>query len=330
MLTNTHLLSKSTFVRGSQCKKSLYLNKYHRHLRDKVDDSTQAIFDSGHKVGELAQDLFPGGVDTRFYEDFDVEKAVNKTKHLIESGVTVIYEAAFMFEECLTVIDILMNDGTGWKAYEVKSSASVKKEQILDISYQYFIITKSGLALEDIFIVYINNRYVRYGNPNISELFNIESLKDRVFENEEIIHKSILEFKEVLISDSIPVISIGEYCSKPYTCDFYTNCWKDIPENSIFELIGMRNKKKFSLYESGIISLLDIPPDMELNVYQQIQLKAIKSNEIHIDVVKIKEFLDGLNYPLHFILSIWLMVQMILVNHLLDRLLTILKEPVIL
>src|SRR5690606_27819306 len=137
-----------------------------------------------------------GGEDTKFYEDFDVEKAVSKTKQLIDSGVSIIYEAAFMFEECLTVIDILVNDGTGWKAFEVKSSGSVKDAQILDISYQYYIITKSGLELDYIFIVYINTGYVRNGDIDLNQLFNIESLKSEAIDKEEEIKKSIVEFKE--------------------------------------------------------------------------------------------------------------------------------------
>ena len=57
------LLSKSTFIRSLQCLKSLYLYKRAYHLQDTISAEQQAIFDRGHSVGRLAQNLFPGGVD---------------------------------------------------------------------------------------------------------------------------------------------------------------------------------------------------------------------------------------------------------------------------
>lgn len=52
-------LSKSLYIRGLQCHKSLYLEKFHRDIKDEISAETQARFDTGHAVGEAAQDLFP-------------------------------------------------------------------------------------------------------------------------------------------------------------------------------------------------------------------------------------------------------------------------------
>ena len=38
-------LSKSTFIRGLQCEKSLYLYKHHYRLKDPTPSSLQAVFD---------------------------------------------------------------------------------------------------------------------------------------------------------------------------------------------------------------------------------------------------------------------------------------------
>ena len=50
-------LSKSTFLRGLQCHKSLYLYKNFYKLRDEISSSQQAIFNQGTNVGILAQEL---------------------------------------------------------------------------------------------------------------------------------------------------------------------------------------------------------------------------------------------------------------------------------
>ena len=53
--------SKSQFIRGLQCYKSLWLYKYKPELREEPDEAAQAIFDTGTEVGVLALQLFPGG-----------------------------------------------------------------------------------------------------------------------------------------------------------------------------------------------------------------------------------------------------------------------------
>jgi len=59
---NKLYLSKSLFIRGLQCHKSLYLQKYQPELKDAVTEEAQRRFDVGYDVGALAQQLFPGGV----------------------------------------------------------------------------------------------------------------------------------------------------------------------------------------------------------------------------------------------------------------------------
>ncbi len=53
-MADKHVLSKSTFLRGLQCHKSLYLNRYQRNLRDAISPEQQAIFTTGREVGILA------------------------------------------------------------------------------------------------------------------------------------------------------------------------------------------------------------------------------------------------------------------------------------
>ena len=58
----SHLLSKSSFIKGLQCEKHLYLYKYHYNEMDELSEMQKAIFKRGTNVGELAHKLFPGGV----------------------------------------------------------------------------------------------------------------------------------------------------------------------------------------------------------------------------------------------------------------------------
>lgn len=127
-----HVLSKSTFIKGMQCQKALYLNKHHKELKEEITAAQQAIFSQGTKVGELATLLFPGGVDCTPESFYDFQKAVIRTQEEIKKGTKIIYEAAFQFNGVLAALDILVNDDSGWKAYEVKSSTGVTETYQLD------------------------------------------------------------------------------------------------------------------------------------------------------------------------------------------------------
>ena len=87
-------LSKSSFLRGLQCEKSLYLYKHHYNLKDLTSSSLQVVFDQGTNIGLLAQKLFPNGVDASPENNFKVIESVGKTLGFINEGNTVIYEAS--------------------------------------------------------------------------------------------------------------------------------------------------------------------------------------------------------------------------------------------
>src|SRR5437588_5384270 len=56
-------ISKSKFLWGLQCHKLLWHAYNAKHLIPERDAQTQAIFDQGHEVGQLAKYLFPGGIE---------------------------------------------------------------------------------------------------------------------------------------------------------------------------------------------------------------------------------------------------------------------------
>jgi len=183
----SHLLSKSTYMRGRQCPKALWLYKNRRELLPPVDPARQAIYDSGTEVGLLAQQLFPGGVDCTPESARDFGQALEATRRAIAEGATVIYEAAFLHEGVLAALDILVKDADavpagrqGWKAYEVKSSSSAKEYQWHDAALQAHVIEGCGIALADISIVHLNSRYVRHGPIDVRQLFSITSVKHLV------------------------------------------------------------------------------------------------------------------------------------------------------
>ncbi len=297
---SSHLLSKSSFIRGVQCEKHLYLYKYHYNEMDQLSDMQKAIFKRGTDVGKLAQQLYPNGIDASPATQFEYNKAVKLTQELLNKKQKVIYEASFNFSDVLSVADIVVNEKSGLNVYEVKSSTSISETYIRDAALQYWVISNCGYKIKDFSITYINNQYVRKGNLDLNELFITESVLKLILPFKNGLKKMLFRFKKVLAKRSIPYIDIGEHCYDPYTCGFYEYCRKHIPENSIFDLSGIHLNKKYDLYRSGIIKLEDIPEDAKLSKNAKLQLDVYKSKKDLIDKKAIKEFLSDLNYPLYF------------------------------
>ena len=295
-------LSKSTFIRGLQCEKSLYLYKHHYRLKDPTPPSLQAVFDQGNNIGILAQELFPNGADASPENHFKMVESVEKTLNFISQGESIIYEATFLYNNVLAALDILVKDEEGWKAYEVKSSTKVSDTYIKDAAIQYNTITNSGIDLKDISIVHINNQYTKEGELDIHQLFTIESVYDEVLEFLPRIPNEVRRLKNVIESPEVPNIDIGNHCSDPYECDFKGTCWKHIPDYSVFNISRLNKDKKFDLYNQGVITLDQIDlGHTDLNPNQVLQVQSEVNGTTHIDIEEIRNFTNGLNYPLYYL-----------------------------
>jgi hypothetical protein len=263
-----------------------------------MTEKKRHMFETGKKVGIFAHGLFPGGELVQSIGNF--QKGVLHTQDLIAEGVKTIYEAAIQYDGVLVLVDLLVKDNGGWKIYEVKSSTGMKDQYLNDAAIQYYVVTKAGLEVDDISIVFINNQYVRSGEIDVKGLFRIESVLEQVIEAQEYIEGTIPELKQVLQLPEAPKIDINERCCDPYECDFTSHCWRHIPEQSIFDLVGLYKPKNFNLYRSGVLGLDQIPDEYPLNDKQRIQVGSYKSQSIHIDRESIQSFLNGLHYPLYF------------------------------
>lgn len=293
-------LSKSLYIRGLQCEKSLWLKKKKPEVLQAPDDGAQAVFDTGTSVGELACELFSGGERIEYTGDFGSQMA--KTKELMERGTKVIYEATFCFDGILVMVDILRIGKDGLIINEVKSSTSVKEVYIDDASIQYYVISSLGYKVSAVNIIHIDNSYVRGEKLELDKFFHTEDVTEQVRKKQADIPQVLSKFDEILSKDVEPDIDIGPRCSDPYNCDAWEYCWRKqrgIPEYSIFDISRLRSDKKFELYKSGVVKFEDIKELDKFNASQQIQIRSELSQEEIIDKDAINEFLGTLSYPIY-------------------------------
>lgn len=230
MKKNTNL-SKSTLIRSLQCQKSLYLYKYHYQLRDPISTQQQAVFNRGHSLGTLAQQLFPDGKNVAPKSPKLYQQSVAATQYLINQNYPAIYEAAFWKEGIIVFLDILVHKNGKWYAYEVKSSKKISETYINDAAIQYYVIQSSGLLLEDFSIIYVNENYdyalANAEEWNINELFKEQSVLEHVTSLQPFVKSTLENAKATLECEEMPNIAMGEHCDLPYTCDFKGFCTKN-------------------------------------------------------------------------------------------------------
>lgn len=295
-------LSKSLYTRGLQCVKSLWLKKYQKDVLTPPDTSAEAIFATGDKVGALACELFPNGKEIPF-EGTSFEEKTALTKKWLDEGLQNIYEATFVYDNILVMVDILhINDDNSVEINEVKSSTEVKDVYLDDASIQYYVLNGLGYKVKKTNIIHINNKYIRGNELEVDKLFSVVNVSDEVLELQENIPFHLKNFRSHLADKKTePIIDIGEQCSKPYACDAIEYCWKqkNIPDYSIFNISRLRTDKKFSLYKDGIINFNQLENISSFSPTQQVQILSEQENKTIINKKAIEKFIETLSYPLY-------------------------------
>jgi predicted RecB family nuclease len=291
-------LTKSSFLRGVQCQKSLALNTFSPGLKTPLSITAQFRLQQGQRVGEEARQRYPGGSFGRAGESFAI--SVDRTQKMVESRQPVIYEAAFEAEGVRIVVDVLTQGQAGWRLIEVKSSASAKPEYLWDVAVQLFVLNASGLEVEDAVLMHLNNAYVRQGSLDHQNLFLEQSLLEDITpllpEVEQVIRRS----QNTLSAGDIPDVPIGPYCTDPDECDFKTHCWGEVPIPSVFD-VHYIGKKAYKLYDQGIEHIEDIPDEYALDKRSRFHIERHKGGQPVIDQPLIGAFLESLCYPLYYL-----------------------------
>lgn len=223
-------LSKTSYLKGLQCDKAIYLYKKHFKLRDPAGPEKQAKFDKGHRIGELARKLFPGGTLVHVYKGYRYEEAVRTTQALIGSGCTSIYEAAFVFDGVLVYADILVKTPEGWYLYEVKSSERIKDVYKDDLALQFYVLKSSGIPIAGACIVHLRQAYDPLQNDvPLDTIFEITDFTGHCLEKYAATKAAIERMKYICAGNTMPAVSTGPHCAVPYACDFTGFCYRATP-----------------------------------------------------------------------------------------------------
>ena len=290
-------LSKSSYCRGIQCKKILWLEKH--KPEEKEETNNDRILEQGNDIHEVARYLFGSHINIEYREN--LSQMIEDTMNTIDSYKDVIItEASFTYKNNFCSVDILKKNNNTYEIYEIKSSTELKDIYINDASYQYYVLTSLGLKVTKVSLVHINSNYIRIKDLDLDQLFIKQDITKEVRDLQNNVKNNIKEINEYIEKKEQPK-DIDENCFKPYPCPFFKYCTKHLPEKNIFDIPRMQTRQKLKLYNKKIYSYEDLLKEEVNDNTKKILEYELYNKEDYIDKIKIKEFLNTLKEPLYFL-----------------------------
>ena len=266
--------SKSKLLALRQCPKRLWLEVHRPDLRED-SAATEASFQIGHRVGDIARRLYdPEGLGSLIdvaTEGFDV--AFKRSAELLVSSRQPIFEAGFSAGGAMAFSDVMLpvqeNGSTAWRMVEVKSATSVKDYHRDDVAVQAFIAKTAGVPLYSIALAHIDSSWTYPGEEDYRGLLVEADLTAEAFSRGEEVKAWIAQAQSVDALPSEPEMAIGAHCDTPYACGFYGYCSRNEPkaEFPVYWLPYFGAKAQ-QLATQGVIDLADVADNL-LNAKQQ-------------------------------------------------------------
>ncbi len=214
--TRQHQLSKTTFIKGKQCVKWLYLNKHLVKKQNDYSKQKKVALNMGKEFELKFRDKFENAILITDILQYSFHQYAAFTEELLaENTAKTIFEAGIIYNDVLVLTDVLQqNENGSYNIYEVKFMDKIKPVVLWDLALQYYVC-KNKLKNIESFNVVLRGKRGKFKISDVTKLLEKEQEK---------IAQNIEEFKTILKQKNIPKIKIGSQCFRPYECTFFEYC----------------------------------------------------------------------------------------------------------
>lgn len=208
-----HRLTHQMLVLGLQCPRRLYSLVYqpggnHKSIREcylSLSPKARAVLERG----------FSGGVDAIIRPGDQPEAWLGWTNELIQTGTSVIYNAAIAYDGVLARVDVLKRENFGWRAVIVSENLD-SNQQEWSTALMVYLVEGAGLLLNSLSLVIIDGRSQREEIRSV--LMGARAKSDAVPE-------WIETCRSVLDAVHQPAALVGTHCSQPESCHLMERCF---------------------------------------------------------------------------------------------------------
>lgn len=247
------------------------------------------------ELSEFEQSLALQGLEIEPYAKEFVEKYVLKPSE----GEELHYQRTFEDERFSARTDILIYKprSDSYDLYEIKSSSSIKNDNISDVTFQYLVVGEK-INIGRVFILFINRDYVRSGDLDLGKLFVYVDVSELVYGiSREVDILRNLAFDEASNENPDEIFT----CVKPKECPCLNLCHPGLPEFSIYDIPRIDKAKVSTLLGLGIVRIQDVPNSFKLSDKQRKFVDIVKANKDYIEFDEIRNEFRKFEYPLYFL-----------------------------
>lgn len=300
-------LSKSKLIAFRQCPKRLWLEVHHPELRED-SSATQASFEVGHTVGDIARRLYdPDEEGVMLNAQTEGFGTVLKRSVELLASDQPIFEAGYAIDGALAFADVMMpgkvEGKRAWHMIEVKSSTGVKDYHRDDAAIQAYIARQAGVPLASIALAHIDNEFVYPGDGDYRGLLKECDLTEEAFAREAEVREWIAAAQGVAEQPAEPAISAGNQCGSPFACGFYDYCLSQEPQAE-FPVHWLPRIQSPALREyiavRPALDLRDTPDDL-LNDIQRRVKESTLSGTTYFDAAATAAALSEHSLPAFFL-----------------------------
>ena len=200
-------ITKSDYMLYLKHPAWLWLKKNDKDKLPPVDETTQAIFDTGHRFEPYVESLFPEGITIAWEkDDWESYRTLpERTLQALDSGAPVIFQGRFEWQEFTFLPDIITQVSDKLlDLYEIKSSTSVNDSHIYDLAFQTVVLESLGYTVRNVSVIHVNNQYVRHGAIDVSELTICADVTEKVREQIDFTKDSMAQALATAKSKTMP------------------------------------------------------------------------------------------------------------------------------
>ena len=297
------MLSKSEYMMFLKHPALLWVKKYKKHLLPVVDENLQAIFKQGNELEFYAESLFPN-VKRLSFQDFNSYLQLSeKTESAWRAGANCVAQGRYEFQELTCITDLLVKLPTsGYKLVEIKSSTKPKEEHYFDLAFQWVVLEGAGYAILNCELALVNSEFVREGAVDPQEFVKFVDVTAEVEAKLDVTKRKISEALSVSKQKEMPPINpeFAKLNSYAEWMEIRKKMSPPLPCRSVYQLPFINAKQLTELLKQGITSENEVPEDAALSASTKKYLRARKIGRREVDIKRLRQFMDGLTYPLYF------------------------------
>ena len=275
-------LTKSDFIAYLDSPLHLWAKANNQLSTIQLSEYDKLLAKQGYKVEKLAKQFLRQKINNEYPNGSTLD-----FQHVLKHGK---YEAR---------IDALAHDirHDTYDLYEIKSSTKINKQHKYDATFQH-LIGKSTLPIHKTYLVHLNSDYVKNGEIDLKQLFEVEDMTEVILKLEDEVFALRAKALEIIEASKPP---LDVHCYKPKTCPCKQLCHTNLNEYPIYDLSWWKRNQYEKLVDKGYTKITDISEEDELNPKQILQIRSAKTKQAIINKEAIKKVLDSLVFPLYFL-----------------------------